>query len=148
MSTFLSQLPNWDVKRTLAHVFPGFLLYVGLLIGLDTFIFQQDSTLTSLFFKSTAADLETLVTVIGIGIFLGSILGVMIDGIGHWIFEDKLFKGIVNKRKLSDTITIKEAEDNLYSFWRDIFHFPARDFPGYPDFFTHLLTRTIVEMIQ
>jgi len=41
MSSILGQLPNLDLKRTLAHTFPGFLLYVGLLLATDTLLFNH-----------------------------------------------------------------------------------------------------------
>jgi hypothetical protein len=146
MSSIVSSLPTFDLKRTLAHVFPGFLLYVGLLLATDAFMFKDKSTFTSLMFTPSATDIDTLVSVIGIGIFVGSILGVMIDGIGHWLFEDKWFQRIVRRRKLSNTLTIGQAEDKVYSFWRKTLgitnwniknneHVPDPTFPEDADFF-------------
>lgn len=137
MSSFLSQLPSWDLKRTLAHVFPGFLLYIGFLMTLDTFVFQEQSTITLLLFRPEVTEVETLAAVIGIGVFLGSIFGIMIDGIGHWLFEDRWFGGIVEARKLSKSsnITIKEAEDNFYTSWIDTFKFNDKGPHDFPDFF-------------
>ena len=137
MSTFLSQLPSWDLKRTLAHAFPGFLLYIGFLITLDTFVFQEQSTITLLLFRPEVTEVETLAAVIGIGVFLGSIFGIMIDGIGHWLFEDQWFGGIVDARKLSKSsdITIRKAEEGFYDSWKDFFEFHETKSHGFPDFF-------------
>lgn len=137
MSAFLGQLPSWDLKRTLAHVFPGFLLYIGFLMTLDTFVFQEQSTITLLLFRPEVTEVETLAAVIGIGIFLGSILGIMIDGIGHWLFEDQWFGSIVEARKLSKSsdITIKKAEDDFYASWKDTFKFQEKGPHDFADFF-------------
>ncbi len=138
-----------------AHVFPGFLLYLGLLMALDVFIFEQESTITSIIFRPATADLEALLSVIGIGIFVGSILGVMIDGIGHWIFEDKIFESIVKNLRMSskedknktdkDRLTIGNAEQEIFGYWKKYFriadvnpkhstYFPISDIPESADY--------------
>lgn len=99
-------------------------------MGLDVFIFEQESTITSIIFRPATADLEALLSVIGIGIFVGSILGVMIDGIGHWIFEDKIFESIVKNLPMSDKdvhkpdkdrLTIGKAEQEIFGYWKKYF---------------------------
>jgi Co/Zn/Cd efflux system component len=123
MSEFVSKLSEIDFKRSLAHIFPGILLYLGLLMALDLFIFEEQSSITSIIFRPATADLEALVSLIGIGIFVGSILGIMIDGIGHWIFEDKLFDRVIKNRPLSndDPMTIGDAEQYIYGHWKKRF---------------------------
>lgn len=121
MSDLIPKLPELDLKRTLAHVFPGFLLYLGLLMWLDTFVFEEGSPITSLIFRPTSADLTSLVSLIGIGIFVGSILGVMVDGIAHWLFEDILFERVVKRMKLSrsiNSLSIEKAEEEIMGYWR------------------------------
>jgi hypothetical protein len=121
-SSVLSSLPSIDLKRALAHVFPGFLLYVGLLMAIDTFLLGQQSALTSILFNPSKTDIETLATVIIIGLFVGSILGVMIDGIGHWIFEDRMFEKLIRNRPLSEAVPLKieDAENIAYEYWMKI----------------------------
>jgi hypothetical protein len=104
---------------------------------LDTFVFQEQSTITLLLFRPEVTEVETLAAVIGIGIFLGSIFGIMIDGIGHWLFEDQWFGGIVDARKLSKSSdsTIKQEEDNFFTSWKDTFDFHETKFDAFPDFF-------------
>ena len=99
--------------------------------------------------------MEALLSVIGIGIFVGSILGVMIDGIGHWIFEDKIFESIVKNLRMSskedknktdkDRLTIGNAEQEIFGYWKKYFriadvnpkhstYFPISDIPESADY--------------
>src|SRR5687767_13232251 len=98
--TIIERLSNFDFKRSLAHVFPGFLLYVGLLMASDAFL-SHAQVLTGIFFNPTT-NIDLLVGLILIGLFVGSILGIMIDGIAHWAFEERWFNKIVRTHRLSD----------------------------------------------
>lgn len=126
MADLLSSLPSIDLKRALAHVFPGFLLYVGVLMAIDVFLLGEnsDSELTLILFNPSKSDLDTLTSLILVGLFAGSVLGVMIDGIGHWVFEDRLFDRIIRNRTLSDSdsksLKIEEAEDKAYRYWMKV----------------------------
>ena len=115
--TILERIKDIDFKRTLAHVFPGFLLYVGLIMASDAFL-SHDQVLTETFFNPTT-NIDLLVSLVIVGIFLGSILGIMIDGIAHWAFEERWFDKIVKKLKLSDegNDTIEQAEEQVFKNW-------------------------------
>lgn len=123
MADLLPSLPSIDLKRALAHVFPGFLLYIGLLMAIDVFLLGEDSDfeLTTVLINPSKSDLDTLTSLILVGLFAGSVLGVMIDGIGHWVFEDRLFDRIVRNRRMSDSdsksLKIEDAEDKAYRYW-------------------------------
>jgi hypothetical protein len=128
MSSVLEKLPEIDLKRSLAHVFPGFLLFIGLIMATDAFLFE-DQVLTAVLFKPTD-NFELLTSLILVGLFVGSILGVMIDGIGHWAFEERWFNVIVENEKLSrkslklndgTVLTIGAAEKKVYEYWMN-FH--------------------------
>jgi hypothetical protein len=95
----LERIKDIDFKRSLAHVFPGFLLYIGLIMASDAFL-SHDQVLTESFFDPTT-NIDLLVSLILIGLFVGSILGIMIDGIAHWAFEERWFNKIVKTHKLS-----------------------------------------------
>jgi hypothetical protein len=113
----IERLKDIDFKRSLAHVFPGFLLYVGLIMASDAFL-SHDQVLTETFFNPTT-NTDLLVALILVGLFVGSILGVMIDGIAHWVFEERWFNKIVKALKLSDKdhTTIGDAEDQVFRNW-------------------------------
>ena len=118
-SSILERLSDIDFKRTLAHVFPGFLLYVGLIMASDAFL-SHDQVLTEIFFDP-ATNIDLLVALILVGLFVGSILGIMVDGIAHWAFEERWFNKIVKTHKLgdNDNFTIEQAEDHVFSNWMD-----------------------------
>jgi hypothetical protein len=42
----------------------------------------------------------------------------MIDGIGHWLFEDRQFEKITNERRIVGygSYTIREAEKKAYEY--------------------------------
>lgn len=115
--TILERIKDIDFKRTLAHVFPGFLLYVGLIMASDAFL-SHDQVLTETFFNPST-NIDLLIALIIVGIFLGSILGVMIDGIAHWAFEDRWFDKVVKKLKFSKRgkFTIEQAEEVVFKNW-------------------------------
>jgi hypothetical protein len=100
----MEKVVETDFRRTLAHVFPGFLLYLGLLLAIDTFLTDEDvgrTWVTSFLFEPTFADAEAILSVIGIGIFVGYILGILIDGVGHSFLDDRIDRD-VGKRHLAD----------------------------------------------
>lgn len=141
MSSIVQSLPSFDLKRTLAHVFPGFLLYIGLLLAVDAFMFEEASTFTTLLFKPGSENFDALLSVIGIGLFVGSILGIMIDGIGHWLFEDRWFSGIVKQMELSKddkigqaeddkNISIGQAEELTFGYWKKYLGIADKSPPG------------------
>lgn len=101
-----------NFRRSLAHIFPGFLLYLGLLLAIDTFLTNEDAEqtwVTSFLFKPSFANAESILSVIGIGIFVGYILGILIDGVGHSFLDERIFRD-VGKRPLSHSEAVKQDE--------------------------------------
>ncbi len=90
MAAIFTTLKDIDLKRQVAHIFPGFLLFAGLVMAFDASVPSTQSTVTSLVLN-VGKNVEPITTIILIGLFVGSILGIMIDGLGHWLFEHKLF---------------------------------------------------------
>jgi hypothetical protein len=131
MSGIFDALQGIDFKRILAHVFPGFLLYVAILMAMDSFLLTSpilSTTITSIIIEP-GENFEALTTLIIIGLFVGSILGIMIDGINHWLLEHTLFRNIVRSElldvKLGNRLaglenskrTVGQMEDDTFYAW-------------------------------
>lgn len=69
------QLPNFEYSHLLAHTFPGFLLAISLFMALDVL-----SPFNLSFQVNTLSGLATLISFI---IIIGTIFGVIIDGVHH-----------------------------------------------------------------
>src|SRR5689334_14552507 len=102
---------NFDVKRTFAHVFPGFLLFTGILMASDSVASIQPK-FTSMILNPgpNTPNIESLVLV---GLFVGSILGIMVDGISHFFLEDHVFKIFLRK--------INTKEESCFRNWMEKF---------------------------
>lgn len=105
MSAIFSSLQNWDYGRFLSHVFPGFLLYLGLLMGIDAF--GSSTPVITPILIDPAGHIDAIVSLIVIGIFVGTILGVVIDGIGHLIFESFAFKYLLTRERTMEEVTFR-----------------------------------------
>jgi len=105
--SLLNTITNLDIKRTLAHVFPGFLLFIGILMASDSLTTTQPK-FTSMILNPgpNTPNIETLVL---IGLFVGSILGIMVDGISHLLLENCFFKVFLRN--------INAKEESCYKRW-------------------------------
>jgi hypothetical protein len=109
-STIWQSVQVFDPKRTVAHVFPGFLLFLGILMTSDSISMISPNFTSIVLNASTSPNIEILVI---IGLFLGGILGIMIDGISHLIFEDLFFRVFMRN--------INKKEEMSFKAWMNKF---------------------------
>ena len=82
---------QFKFEHLLSHTFPGFFSAITLFMLFDIF---SPLNLTSLTFSK---DLEGLISFAGFILLVGSILGIIIDGIHHSLIEDHIFdRGSLN----------------------------------------------------
>ena len=95
MAPEIPTLSNLEFKELLSHTFPGFFFALSGFMLLDVL---SPKDLTAWAFGT----LTNFVSAMGFIILLGTILGVLIDGIQHFI-EDVFFKiGRAYKKKVSE----------------------------------------------
>lgn len=82
----VSQFPELDFQHLLAHTFPGFFLAITLFMLVD---FWSPYNLTSMIQTP-----EGLVSFAGFILIIGTILGIILDGIHHLILEDGIFSNL------------------------------------------------------
>lgn len=82
-----TEIPNqFTFQHILSHTFPGFFSAITLFMLFDIFI---SINLTSMMFFN---GLEGLIVFAGFVLLIGSILGIIIDGIHHTIIESLIFE--------------------------------------------------------
>lgn len=84
--------PKFEFEHLMSHTFPGFFSAVTLFMLIDVW---SPLNLTALAIKDAAA----LTSFVGFVLLIGSILGIIIDGIFHSIIEDDLFDQIYEVKK-------------------------------------------------
>lgn len=93
MDNFISSL---NFSKLISHVFPGFLFVFSLFILIDSFCTDPGMYTCEMF---EGNNLEKFIVIIGVFLMLGTIIGIIIDGIQH-ITITKWF-GIINNRSNS-----------------------------------------------
>jgi hypothetical protein len=76
-----------EFEHLLSHTFPGFFSAITLFMLLDVW---SPFNLT----LRVMTDINTLIAFFGLVLIIGTIIGVIIDYIHHWIIEDLIFKQI------------------------------------------------------
>jgi len=95
----------------LSHVFPGFLLIISLFMLIDSFCINPGIYSCAIF---TNQKLEIFILIIGIILLLGTIFGIIIDGIQH-VTISKFFNKKIKKRELNkEVIKIYEIIESIY----------------------------------
>ena len=84
MAEAISVPTQFDFKELLSHTFPGFFSALSLFMLLDLL---SPIDLTTLVIK----DLTTLISFLGLMIIIGTIIGVVLDGINHNFIQDDIF---------------------------------------------------------
>jgi len=126
----------------LSHTFPGFFSALSAFMLLDVL---SPHDLTSLAFGK----ITDFMSVMGFIIILGTIFGVIIDGIHHWIIEDHIFKKCLEYDKLE-----KERENlypspdikHFYYFTRigkDAFNYLTDNYYCYSEFYANIFISLI-----
>lgn len=88
-----------DSKRLLAHFLPGFILYIGILITYDSLLADPEQRFTTGIFLDVTPNESNLTLVLSLGFFIGVLLGLMIDSIGHRFFEECICNKWLTKNK-------------------------------------------------
>jgi hypothetical protein len=110
VAAVISALAGFALKRASAHILPGFLLYAGILMALDVLSISPVS-FTTIFFNPIN-NVATIQSVILFGLFVGAVLGIMIDGFNHLFFEHFLLDKLLLKH-------YNQTENNAFRFWLD-----------------------------
>jgi hypothetical protein len=84
-----------EFQHLLSHTFPGFLSAITLFMLIDIW---SPVDLTSLVIK----DLTGLINFVGFILLIGTILGIIIDGIHHSIVEDGIFDRLMDMNDIHD----------------------------------------------
>lgn len=82
-----------EFQHLLSHTFPGFLSAITLFMLIDIW---SPVDLTSLVIK----DLTGLINFVGFILLIGTILGIIIDGIHHSIVEDGIFDSLLEMNEI------------------------------------------------
>lgn len=92
------EIPSkFEFEHLLSHTFPGFFSALSLFILIDVW---SSKDITSL----VTSDLTNFGLFIGFIVFIGSILGIIIDGIHHSLVEDSLFDHMIGLNEIKDKI--------------------------------------------
>lgn len=122
----ISMLPKLEFKELLSHTFPGFFFALSVFMLLDV-LSPKDLTLWAF------GTLTKFVSAMGFIILLGTILGILIDGIQHLIEEGFFKVGLGYKKRVS------EREEKLKIYPQDVKHYYYYKLIGTDkDAYTHL----------
>ena len=99
--------PTFEFQHLMSHTFPGFFSAVTLFMLIDIW---SPIDLTSL----AITNITALASFVGFILLIGSILGIIIDGIYHSIIEDDIFDTFDEVKKYK--ITIKQNCFKNYHF--------------------------------
>lgn len=92
------EIPSkFEFEHLLSHTFPGFFSAMSLFILVDNL---SSKDITSL----VTSDLTNFGLFIGFVLFIGSILGIIIDGIHHSLIEDSFFDHMVGLKEIKDKL--------------------------------------------
>ncbi len=126
----------------LSHTFPGFFSALSAFMLLDVL---SSSDLSSLAFGS----ITDFLSVMGFIILLGTIFGVVIDGVHHWVIEDHIFKKCLEYDKLEkERESLYPSSDikHFYYFTRigeDAFNYLADNYYRYSEFYANIFISLI-----
>ncbi len=127
----------------LSHTFPGFFSALSAFMLFDVL---SSYDLTSLAFGS----ITDFLSVMGFIIILGTIFGVIIDGIHHWIIEDHIFKKCLEYDKLEkERESLYPSSDikHFYYFTRigkEAFNYLTDNYYRYSEFYANIFISLIL----
>jgi hypothetical protein len=126
----------------LSHTFPGFFVALSVFMLLDVL---SPLDLTSWAFGTVASFLSAM----GFIILSGTIFGVIVDGVHHWIIEDHIFKKCLEYDKLEkerENLYPSRVIKHLYYFTRigeEAFTYLTDNYYRYSEFYANIFISLI-----